>query len=255
MDDPALDPQLHFEALKGLGRINFLSASSRILWGAIVGLALEREDGPLRILDLASGGGDVPLQLWRRAHRLGRNVHVEGCDISPRAVAFARERARLLRCPVHFFEKDVLAEDLPPGYDVLTASLFLHHLDDGEAVSLLGKMKAAAGSLVVVDDLRRSRLHYGLAHVIARLVSRSPVVHRDGPLSVQAAFTPAEVRQLAQEAGLVGARVVNHWPFRYLLSWRRENRDTDDSGSGNGSTGYASDESGSAPNRPAHRPI
>jgi hypothetical protein len=43
----------------------------------------------------------------------------------------------------------------------------------------------------------------------------------DGPLSVRAAFTIAEARQLAEEAGLHGAAISWRWPFRFLLQWRR----------------------------------
>ena len=41
------------------------------------------------------------------------------------------------------------------------------------------------------------------------------------PLSVEAAFTLAEVQALAAEAGMAGATISRHWPCRYLLAWRR----------------------------------
>ena len=53
----------------------------------------------------------------------------------------------------------------------------------------------------------------------SRLLTRSPIVHVDGPLSVRAAFTVAEARQLAERAGLSGATIRRHWPQRFLLSW------------------------------------
>jgi hypothetical protein len=43
----------------------------------------------------------------------------------------------------------------------------------------------------------------------------------DGPLSVRAAFTPSELRGLAQEAGLTGAKVSRRFPCRLLLEWKR----------------------------------
>jgi len=71
----------------------------------------------------------------------------------------------------------------------------------------------------VVDDLIRSRLGYALAWSGTRLLSRSWVVHTDGPLSVRAAFTPAELRRLAAEAGLTTAELVPFWPERQRLIW------------------------------------
>jgi hypothetical protein len=81
-------------------------------------------------------------------------------------------------------------------------------------------MAAAARRLVLINDLRRSAGGWLLAYVGTRLLSASPVVHTDGPRSVAAAFTPVELRQLAERAGLAGATVVRRWPFRLLLTWR-----------------------------------
>ena len=92
MDQPGLDASTHSSALRGLGRINRLSRSASILWPAIAGLGRAIPAGPIRVLDLATGGGDVPIDLAKRARRAGLDVRIDGCDISPVAVAFARAR-------------------------------------------------------------------------------------------------------------------------------------------------------------------
>jgi hypothetical protein len=43
----------------------------------------------------------------------------------------------------------------------------------------------------------------------------------DGMRSVAAAFTTSEARDLAQRAGLTGARVSQVWPQRWLITWRK----------------------------------
>ena len=221
MDGPGLDPAEHAAALRGLGRINAFSRSGRALWPTIAGLARERPGSPLRVLDVATGGGDVPATLAHMAAREGLDVRIEGCDVSPGAVAFARERARARGIDVRFFPWDALNGALPEGYDVITSTLFLHHLDDPAAVDLLRRMGAAAGRAVLVDDLVRGRRGFALAWAGCRLLSGSRVVHHDGPVSVAAAFTPAEAIDLARRAGLDGATVTRHWPERFLLAWRR----------------------------------
>jgi hypothetical protein len=100
--------------------------------------------------------------------------------------------------------------------------LFLHHLDEPQAVALLARMAGAARRLVLVNDLNRSRAGYLLAWAGTRLLSTSAVVHTDGPLSVEGAFTIAEATALAEKAGLTGARVEPRWPCRWLLQWRPE---------------------------------
>jgi 2-polyprenyl-3-methyl-5-hydroxy-6-metoxy-1,4-benzoquinol methylase len=149
---------------------------------------------------------------------------MEGCDISPEAVRLAEREAVVAGVPVRFFVLDALNEAIPAGYDVVTCSLFLHHLDEAGAVALLRKMAAAAGQLLLVDDLERSGMGYVLTWFGTRLFSRSPVVRHDGPVSAAAAFRLAEVRDLASCAGLERARLARHWPRRFLLSWRRDDR-------------------------------
>ena len=74
---------------------------------------------------------------------------------------------------------------------------------------------------IIVDDLRRTRLGYGLAWIGCRLLTKSPMVHVDGPLSVQGAFTVEEARSLAERAGLHNAQLVKHWSQRFLMTWQR----------------------------------
>ena len=220
MDQPGLDEQLHRQALRGLRRVNWFSRSSGILWSAIRDLARQVEHRPLRVLDIACGGGDVTVAIARRAQRAGIEVQVAGCDISPVAVRHAQQQTQEDTTQVEFFELDALTDSLPDDYDVLVCSLFLHHLAEPEAVELLRRMSAAARHLVLVNDLRRTQWGYWLARFGCRLLTRSHIVHTDGPLSVAAAFTTEEALQLASRAGVADAAVSGHWPQRFLLNLR-----------------------------------
>jgi 2-polyprenyl-3-methyl-5-hydroxy-6-metoxy-1,4-benzoquinol methylase len=221
MDEPGIDPGEHLQALRGLARVNGFSRSSSILWSPIARLARNRKGALVRVLDLATGGGDIPIALARRATRARLNLEIDGCDLSMQAVRYAQERANSRGANVHFFELDVLEDPLPRGYDILCCSLFLHHLDEAHAIELLERMSAAAGRLVLVNDLVRSRGGYLLALVGCRVLTGSRVVRFDGPASVAAAFTPGEALALAQRAQLKSATVSRHWPERFLLQWSR----------------------------------
>lgn len=155
-----------------------------------------------------------------RAHRAGVPLAVHGCDSSPVALEHARREAERRGVEVDFFARDVLAEGLPGGYDLVCSSLFHHHLSREDAVGLLRGM-AEAGHRVLVQDLLRGTLGYVLAWSGLRLLSRSDVARVDGPRSVRAAFTLSEVRTMAAEAGYVGAVVQRGWPERFILRWRR----------------------------------
>jgi len=221
MDQPGLDAGAHVRALRGLGRINRVSRSAAIVWPAIARLAASHRGDTVRVLDLATGGGDVPIAIARRSAAAGLNIAIDGCDISPVAMEFAARKAESCHVRVRFFRLNVLEGPIPDGYHAVTCSLFLHHLGEDEAVGLLRKMAEAAGELVLVNDLVRSRVGYALAWAGCRVLSRSPIVRHDGPASVAAAFNLGEARELAERAGLAGARLNRRWPQRFLLEWSR----------------------------------
>jgi 2-polyprenyl-3-methyl-5-hydroxy-6-metoxy-1,4-benzoquinol methylase len=221
MDQPGLDEARHRQALRGLARINAVSGTARTLWRPILHLRRSLGGPRLRLLDIATGGGDVPIRLWWRAKRAGVPLDVEACDVSATALQFAEQQANRAGAAVRFFRLDALHDPVPDGYDVITSSLFFHHLDEPDVVALLWRLAAAARHLLLVSDLRRSRLGYALTWAGTRLLSRSPVVHYDGPVSATAAFTIGEMAALATQAGLTGVRIDRRWPFRFLLQWRR----------------------------------
>lgn len=222
MDDPDLDADQHHDALAGLRRLNRWSRSGAILWSELRRLAEEVSPRPLRILDIATGGGDMVVDVAKRAQSAGVAVQVDGCDISSQAIQYAQQFAEQHNPGQHrFFVANALTGDLPEEYDVLMSSLFLHHLDSDDAVTLMRQMSRACRRAILINDLRRTRFGYVLAVAACRLLTRSPIVHVDGPLSVRAAWSDSEVRQLAEEAGLNQPQLSHHWPQRFLLSWRK----------------------------------
>ena len=190
-------------------------------------------DRPARPVD-RGGPGPRPRPRQRRRRRPDRpgtsgqlsgaelDIEIEGSDASPEAVRYASRQSEARGIPVRFSVLDALREPIPDGFDVVSCSLFLHHLDPPEAVALLRKMAGPSTRLVLVNDLARTRAGYLLAWLGCRVLSRSPVVHYDGPVSVAGAFTPVEARRLADEAGLAGATVTRRWPERFPASaWSR----------------------------------
>jgi hypothetical protein len=81
-------------------------------------------------------------------------------------------------------------------------------------------MAASARRLVLVQDLVRSRAGYVLAHLASRTLTRSRVVRVDALRSVRSAFTLAEMKAMAERAGLAGACLKRCWPERFSLVWR-----------------------------------
>ena len=78
MDGPSLAEAEHRQALSGLSRLNLVAVTGRRVWNAVKPLVDEiGGTRPLRVLDLACGGGDVPIRLWQWAHRAQRKIEIK----------------------------------------------------------------------------------------------------------------------------------------------------------------------------------
>lgn len=222
MDRSDLAAELHVHALEGLRRINWLSGSGRIVWDGVHRLAASFINRPVRVLDLACGSGDVAIDLAQRARRSGLPLQVDGTDIRQVALDQANQLARDNRLDnVRFYQLDAFRDDLPREYDIIMCSLFLHHLDREQAIDFLRRVSKATRHAILVNDLCRTRLGYVMAYLGTRVLTRSPVVHFDGPASVAGAWTCGEARELAREAGLRHVKITRRFPERFLLTWVR----------------------------------
>lgn len=167
---------------------------------------------PLVVVDVGGGDGGFARRVVRWARRAGWPVRV--VIVERDAATLALARAACAGMPeVRLVAGDAAALPLAEaGADVVTAALTLHHLEPDAAVACLAGMAAAARHGVVVNDLLRGRLALALVWLLTRALRLHPVSRQDGPLSVRRAYSPAEVRVLAEKAGLVRV-AVRRYPF------------------------------------------
>jgi len=102
------------------------------------------------------------------------------------------------------------------SFDVVTASLFLHHFDAPELPGLLRDLARLARSALVVNDLRRARVPLAFGRVAFPLLFRSRVSVEDGLLSIRRGFREPELREAFAAAGLPAVRVRRSFPYRLL---------------------------------------
>jgi 2-polyprenyl-3-methyl-5-hydroxy-6-metoxy-1,4-benzoquinol methylase len=217
MDDPALERHEHEKALRGLQRINAWTGNAALVWKHVAPVAGDHRDRPLRILDIATGAADIPIALAKAGAAAGHRLEIDACDCSATAIDFAAANCAAARVPVRLFRLDVLGEQIPARYDVVTCSQFLHHLSNAEVEIVLRKMSAAATRRVLVVDLERGLANWLQVWFGTRALSRSKVVHFDGPQSIRAAFTVEEFRHLADKAGFARFTIRRKWPCRFVL--------------------------------------
>ncbi|MGN7457701.1 methyltransferase domain-containing protein [Paenibacillus pasadenensis] len=172
---------------------------------------------PLRVLDVATGLADQPLAVHRWAAARGWRLRVTGVEISPAIAELARRRTAA-NADITIDVADGRRLPYADGsFDVAFSNLALHHLSDADAVAMLSELQRVARHGWVVTDLERHPLAYGAARLLALAVWRSPVTRHDGPLSVRRSYTADEALELLGRAGLNGAAVRRHFPWRLAL--------------------------------------
>ena len=209
MDDPGCDPDALARTYARFGMVNRVVAGWRGVYRSRIRPTLSAERATT-LLDIGSGGGDVPLALARWARRDGVRLSVTGIDPDPRATAFAQ--ARPADPDVRFLaasSADLVAEG--NRCDVVTSNHVLHHLDDGAFDALLAD-SAALAPRALHSDIARGRLAYAAYGPASRLVARGSFVHVDGLRSIRRSFTVPEL----QEALPAGWRAERAAPHRVL---------------------------------------
>jgi ubiquinone/menaquinone biosynthesis C-methylase UbiE len=210
LDGPLDDPDVLAGNLRDLRRINRHLGGIELSATAIEALAARR--GELTLLDVGTGGGDIPLALLRLADRRGRHLAVMGIDSRPEVVSAARQAAQAASVSLERLEIQVADGRAIPfsdrSYDVAHASLVLHHLEPDEAVGLLIEMGRVARLGVVVNDLDRGRLAWLGAWLFGHLLTGNRFTRHDAPLSVRRAYRADEAADLLRAAGLIPVATI-----------------------------------------------
>jgi 2-polyprenyl-3-methyl-5-hydroxy-6-metoxy-1,4-benzoquinol methylase len=154
----------------------------------------------LRILDLATGSGDIPRLIVDHARKVGATVDVDAVDQQPSTLEIARSLSSDYP-EIEFLEGDVLSFGESGGYDVVLCSLALHHFEDAAAVHLLRRCRDLSRRHVLVSDLRRGFLATIGVYLLTALIFREPMTRIDARLSAARAFSFREFVALAERAG------------------------------------------------------
>jgi SAM-dependent methyltransferase len=164
------------------------------------------------LLDIGSGGGDVPRMLARWARRDGLRLDITGIDPDARAHQFASSRPAL---PGLTFRRAFSSELVEEGrsYDVVISNHVLHHLTGEQFSALLADSEALGSRLSLHCDIERSRWGYALFSAGTLPFFPGSFIRQDGLTSIRRSYTAEELAAAAPP----GWQCLQQHPWQNLL--------------------------------------
>jgi len=217
-----MDQPCSYEELRGclhdIARVNRLTFAYRptILWLEELIAAHPPAAGPLRVVDVGCGDGDMLRRIDAWAAKRGVPVALTGIDVNPDAIRAAREAtppAQRIDQRIEWIVGDALSNAVMGNIDVVICSLLTHHLTDPQIVQFLQWAERTTRCGWFVNDLHRKAVPYHLFRLLARFTNWHPFVKNDGAVSIRRSFVVEDWKRLCVAAGL-DAKAVSIKEYR-----------------------------------------
>lgn len=218
MDDLNSSGEVIDQTLYELDEINRKLGGNHVTIDGIKRLLIKNP--PLRkitIADIGCGGGDILIEIAKWAAKKKLQVDLIGIDANPNIIEFAQKNASDYP-QIRFEALNIFSPEFRnQSYDIVISSLFTHHFKDDDLVSLFASLKKQAKIGVIINDLHRHWLAYYSIKLIVNVLSKSPMVQHDGPVSVLRAFKKKELVNILKNAGVYQYSIRWMWAFRFQI--------------------------------------
>jgi len=159
-----------------------------------------RPGDKLRVVDLATGSGDIPRLIVDYARKINAKIEIDALDQQPATLEIARKLSADYP-EISYREANILEWSSVDAYDISLCTLALHHFSNENAVQLLRRCRDLSKRFVLVSDLRRSFFLIASVYVLTTLIFREPMTRYDARLSAVRSFSFSEMRDLGVRAG------------------------------------------------------
>ena len=165
----------------------------------------------LRIVDLATGSGDIPRLIINHSRAIGALVEIDAVDRQSATVDIARELSAGYP-EISYIDADILEWKPAAAHDIALCTLTLHHFSNEDAVKVLRRCSEVATKFVLVSDLRRGFFLKAGVYILTAFIFRETMTRYDARLSAARAFSFKEFDKLARQAGWQN---FGHKKFRF----------------------------------------
>ncbi|MDR6197193.1 methyltransferase domain-containing protein [Siphonobacter sp. SORGH_AS_0500] len=216
MDDFLLEGEELRKTLDEIATINrWLGGNSVTLNGLKKVMAEVSESQCITVVDIGCGNGDMCREVaaWGRKNK--RAFTIRGVDANAFTIAHAQELSR--DYPEISYEViDVFSPAFTEeSYDLVLATLTMHHFSDTEILYLMNLFNAKARIGVIINDLQRSKLAYQLFNLVCRVFRLKDMTRQDGLISILRGFKKHELQTFSRQVSFASVHLSWKWAFRY----------------------------------------
>ena len=216
MDDLNCSGEVLNQTLRELDTINELLGGNYV---TLSGLShLEKNSERKWILaDLGCGSGDMLRRIRKWSVKTESEFDLVGIDANPNIVAYAKNNTPP-DCEIHYQAIDIFSDEFKlKKFDIVTGTLFFHHFTDEQLINFFRQLKSQVRVAIVINDIHRHWLAYYSIKILTQILSKSPMVKSDGPLSVLRAFKKSELKNILEQAGFKNYTLKWMWAFRWQV--------------------------------------
>ena len=168
----------------------------------------------IHIADLGCGNGDMLREVAEYGRKNNRPFRLTGIDNNEFTVNYARKCSAGYP-EISYVKMNVQDEEFQKlDFDIVLATLFLHHFSDTEIKHMLESLLKHTSMGIVVNDLHRSKTAYYLFRMVAGLLL-NPMARNDGAVSVLRGFKKQELIQLDKQLMNKNSTIRWKWAFRF----------------------------------------
>lgn len=214
MDDFSLKGEVLRDTLDQLGNINKWLGGNRVTLDGIMQLLKNQPKNKIyTIIDLGCGHGDMLRQVAKYGEKNQYSFRLIGIDANQDAIAYASELSS--EYPnITFKSINIFSDQFETlSFDIALTTLFLHHFKEEEIIELLKKLYKNTNIGLVINDLQRSKVAYGLFKLLGLVISNQ-MIKQDGLTSILRAFKREELEEISKQLHLK-SQIRWKWAFRY----------------------------------------
>jgi len=216
MDDFALEGEILRNTLDKIAKINQLLGGNQLTLQGVSTLlkgSLAAEE--LTLVDVGCGNGDMLRKLADYGIRNNLKLKLIGIDANSYTVSYARNLS------VNYPNISYRCEDIFDApfnelkYDIALCTLILHHFKEDEILKLMTILNANSRIGIVINDLQRSCIAYGLFKAVCFWFRLNEMSREDGLTSILRGFKKEELVQFSKKLNFKKYKIQWKWAFRY----------------------------------------